>query len=298
MTRDSGLFLLTRIKELFRSSRIASAISFLTITICMVPVGMAFVVFWSAGQLFPSWITDMKTVVYLQADATPEAQDRIIREIGAKPEVREIVGVSKEQAWVRLRGSLRGWEEALRGIHGNPLPPSVEITFRKTDSGSETTDAILDEIRQYPEVVEVFDGKAWAERVMWLPHGMRYVAIAVVVFFSPVIVLAIFNAVKAAVLACRDELELYELVGATRSFMEAPFYVQGAIQGAMGAMAAGAVTVSGYCFVDKTFLSPSGFALFRQTSDIACFLLGLVCLGGGLGLIGSRLALIRLYRFR
>jgi cell division transport system permease protein len=80
----------------------------------------------------------------------------------------------------------------------------------------------------------------------------------------------ITNTIKLAIYSRRNEIEIYKLVGATDWYVKAPFLIEGAIQGVLGALIAlgilsvihllvsfKAIQVFGLPFMDFMFLTQS-----------------------------------------
>jgi cell division transport system permease protein len=114
---------------------------------------------------------------------------------------------------------------------------------------------------------------------------------------SVAVLFNITNTIKLAIYSRRNEIEIYKLVGATDWYVKAPLLIEGALQGALGALIAlvilsavhfalsfKAIQIFGLPFLDFVFLS--------YTHAFGVFLLGLV-----LGLLGSFIAIGRFFRF-
>ncbi len=68
--------------------------------------------------------------VFIRSTASAADIQRLDTEIRGMPEIESTNYVSKEEAMGRLRESLKGHEDVLDTLSGNPLPPSFEITVR------------------------------------------------------------------------------------------------------------------------------------------------------------------------
>ena len=106
------------------------------------------------------------------------------------------------------------------------------------------------------------------------------------------------NTIQLAVFARRDELEILSLVGASRSFMQAPFLLEGLLQGAAGGAVALILLFGLFQLVLPGFEFGLEFVLggvqprfFASGQSLA-----LVASGAGLGLFGSAAALAGSWR--
>ncbi len=105
------------------------------------------------------------------------------------------------------------------------------------------------------------------------------------------------NTIRLAVYARRDEIEIMKLVGATDGYVRAPFLLEGALQGLIGAaLALGAVLAVHRWLMPRAqqaFVFASGVAAPVLSPPHAAMLLGI---GALVGLLGSWLAVARFLR--
>ena len=108
------------------------------------------------------------------------------------------------------------------------------------------------------------------------------IVVAAAVFFT-------FSTIKLAVYARKDEIEVLRLVGATRTFIRAPFYIEGAAAGLLGTLTAliivGFINSRLVAFAEEEHLLNVTFDLL-PAGMLVWFLLG----GVVLGLAGSALS--------
>jgi cell division transport system permease protein len=103
------------------------------------------------------------------------------------------------------------------------------------------------------------------------------------------------NTLRLGVFARRDEIEIMKLVGATDAFVEAPFLIEGLVQGVLGgALASGALLGAAGLALPR-LEAALGLAAPIARGDLVPFgLLGALVAGGGaLGTLASALAVGR-----
>jgi cell division transport system permease protein len=114
-------------------------------------------------------------------------------------------------------------------------------------------------------------------------------------FLLLAVVFIVSNTIKLTIYARKDEIEVLNLVGATRMFIKAPFLIEGILQGAAGSSLA--LAVLSLCYF--TFLHEAGnFLAFNPgTAGISFlppeYLMALFCGGVLLGFVGSLVSLKR-----
>src|SRR5207244_8117951 len=126
-------------------------------------------------------------------------------------------------------------ERLLNGLGENPFPASLVIKVGSRFRTSEAVAQLVRKLQGLPEVEEVLYNKDWIET---LAAALRYlkllgIGIGVVLAFSMVTILA--NTIRLTLHARREEIEILRLIGATPGFIKAPFLLEGAILGGVGA---------------------------------------------------------------
>jgi cell division transport system permease protein len=115
-------------------------------------------------------------------------------------------------------------------------------------------------------------------------------------FFGAVLLVAATfttsNVIRLAMYSRRDEVEILQLVGATRAFIQGPFLLEGLLQGLMGGLLA--LGLLGGTHLTLTAMVPASGNLFLRLLT-AGFLdawtaTALVLGGGAMGFIGSLFA--------
>jgi len=103
------------------------------------------------------------------------------------------------------------------------------------------------------------------------------------------------NTIRLAVYARAAEIEIMQLVGATRTYLRAPLLVEGMLQGSLGALLA-----LGLLTATQRFLAPTfnlGSPLFATTVNRvyleSSIMAGLVLGGALIGALGSLIAVSR-----
>ncbi|MDX1566993.1 MAG: permease-like cell division protein FtsX [Longimicrobiales bacterium] len=195
-------------------------------------------------------------VVAFIRDGTPrEEVDLGRRQLQEIPAVSRVRYVDKEEALRIAREDLPEIGELTTDLEVNPFPASFEIQLAEGSRSSETVQAIADDARTLPFVEEVRYGQEWVED-LFLLRRIGAVASAIIGgAFAVVAALIIGTAIRIAVFARRDEIEIMQLVGATRWFIRKPFLLEGALTGLIGGLVALGLTGLAYWAVDEFLFS-------------------------------------------
>jgi cell division transport system permease protein len=215
------------------------------------------------------------------ADADRQAIASRLRQ----PDIAEARYVPKDEALAALSAS-QGLADISAGLTQNPLPDAWVVRPRATSR--EELARIASDLGKFPGVAETHLDSLWADRLqaalaigragVWLLAGLF--AIALVAISG--------NAIRAQVLARRDEILVSRLIGATDRYIRRPFLYLGALQGVFGGLAAiGVLAVAGWVLAAPVArlatLYGSSFHLLPPTGIEIVTVLGLTALFGWLG---------------
>ena len=209
-------------------------------------------VFMNFNKSVTAWGGRVHILVYVKNAALPSGEKGLLRAALGVPGVKEAAFVSKEKALQDLKLSLKGHEAALEGIDAGVLPASIEIKVE---------DAYLDPQR-FMEVVNGLKKLAWAEEVQWGREWLKKfsaflrfieaVALFIGIFLAASAVFIITNTIRLAVYARRDDIEVMRLIGASKTFIILPFFIEGIIFGAAGgALSFGILTAARRILADN-----------------------------------------------
>lgn len=283
--------------EGLRHQPFVHAVSTITLAIALFTLGLARSAAHELDRLVGSLGGEVRVTVYLDPRATPEARGAVATTLrGRSMAVEE---VSPRAALERLVRELGPAAESLRGLSEDPLPPSLEVRVPERMRAPESLRALAVELRGTAAVTGVDYGEQAVERLSAIARAVRWagwVAFIVLVGATLIIVSA---TLQLAIYARREEVEIQKLVGATDRFVQAPFLLEGALQGLAGA----ALAIAGLAVFRQT-LSPQLATLlsFLRLPGVAADArpwmeaLELALAGAALGLSGSYLAVHRFLR--
>jgi cell division transport system permease protein len=223
----------------------------------------------------------VEIVAYLKDDIRTDAAQLMLTEILAFPEVEGAVFVSREEALEIARRQLPELRTVFSDLDVNPLPASIEVRLYPGNRNPEIVERVAQRITGYPFVEEANYGKEWVDRIFLLRRIAGATALVVGGAFAAVAILIIGTAIRMAIFARRDEIEIMRLVGATDAFIRMPFLLEGLLTGLLGAGFALSATYTVFKILVRTF----------PLSWLPDFwILGGIAAGGVLGLIASALS--------
>jgi cell division transport system permease protein len=268
-----------------------------TIFVAVFATGLFAAALGGAERLLQAWAGEVQLSVYLSPGADLEAATRAAR---AAAPGRAVEAVPAATALRRLAAELGAEARVLDGVGPGALPDAVEVKAPGISlAGARELAARLR--GAVPGAAEVDFGNAWLETLERLVHRARLASLVLFVALALATAVLVSNTLRLAVFARRDEIEIMKLVGATDTFVSAPFLIEGFLQGLLGAGLAVAALAVTHALVVPRLAAALAVAGGLRLSDTlpGPLLAGLVLGGGAVGLLGSALSVARtLRRFR
>jgi cell division transport system permease protein len=271
----------------FQRTKVATVGSMLTITVAVLVLSL-FGLVWHDAARIDAMLRDRIDLEAFLAEPLGDAKrDTIERALLSDPAVAAVEFISKERAAGIFREEFG--EDAGEILDFNPFPPSYRITLREesregpaADSASARVAAIdgVDQVTYRKDLLAFLDRQSSSLRAAGL-------AVGALVALSALFIVA--NTIRLAISARRKSVQAMKLVGASRLFVRAPFILEGAIQGALGAAIAGLVLH--YLLAWLGTLITGEFATFVRVEP--SFYVFVLAAGIALGLAGSLIAVAK-----
>lgn len=258
-------------------------------------LGMFVLILVNLSGVMERWGRDVQVYAYFADGVSEERRFEIKEEIEARSEVRHVRYISKEEALETFRRLIPDADELLSDLQTNPLPPSLEIQLTSALRDPEQVAAFAREVDR-PAFAELDYAAEWVGQFYTFLNLLKLSAVVMGTLLGLACLVIVSTTIQLTVWARRDEIEIFRLVGATDRFVQAPFLIEGAIQGSVGALLSVGLLWIAYRLVFvalQDVLGLSGGA--RVLSFLPVPYLVLIVVGGlVLGLVGSWLSLRRL----
>jgi len=176
----------------------------------------------------------LQITAYFNRQTSSDDISAVLARLESWPEVARLRLISQEQAWRDFQAAVGAQSELLAGLSRDVLPASVEITIGPAYRDSLTVDQLAMRLRAEKEFAEIEYPQPSIERLELIALGAEWAQWS----FGGVLVLAIFfivgSAMKLGVAAHREEIEVMQILGASPELLQAPFVLEGALQGLAG----------------------------------------------------------------
>jgi cell division transport system permease protein len=294
MRFNFGFFMQEALKNL-RLNLLMSITAITTTFICIVVLGVAWLVSAHVGGVTSSVRQDVSVEAYFPPDATQEEIDGIISEVKSWPEVSGVNYVSEEEALAAFKETFADRPELSENLAPGVLPASIQIQLEDPSEAEavaqrlEQEKGFTDDNLSYPQQT--------IERLNSVTSYMIWGLYGATMLFLISSVLLISNAIRLSIFARRKEIEVMKLVGASDSFVRTPFVFEGMVQGLIGAgLAAFAVIWINFLFIDWARDALPFVPISADAVNPILLLLVLVVVGVVIGVVGSFLSVTRFLR--
>ncbi len=257
-----------------RRLRNAYLSSVISISLVLLLVGVASMLLVNAKGVSDYFKENMQVSVMMKQSVSDEAALKFRESLENERYIKNTTFVSKEQGKRELAAQLG--EDFLDVFETSPIPVSIDITLDAEYVSSDSLEVVRKEISKSALVDEVVYQKSLVDT---LNANLSKISVVLGVFIALLLFISfvlINNTVRLNVFARRFTIHTMKLVGATRSFIRAPFLVQSAFQGVFAAFIAIIVLLG------LMFLMRSGFAqlfeIFRL--NLLLVVMGIILVSG------------------
>jgi cell division transport system permease protein len=269
------------------------------ITLSMLIFSTFSLIAFNLSSFLKIWEDKIEIVTYLKKDTSSSDVDDLLRSTRLLQGVESVKYVSSSDAFAFMETKLGSQKDLLEGIQPTILPASFEIQLQKEFRNSTRIKEVVSQLRQFPQMEEIQYGQEWVEAFSVIVHILRITQWILGGLLLAAMTFIVANTLQLTIASRREEIEIMHLVGASPAFIQVPFYVEGIIQGLLGA----GLAVLSLFFLHKILflhIAPSikewtvGMPIsFLPPKTIASLLSG----GMVLGFFGSFVASMRILKY-
>lgn len=210
--------------------RVMSIASVIVLTSCLLLLG----VFWLLDVNLNANLEKLQLMneimVFCDNDLSQDEVDAIGSDIGAMDNVSFVEYTSKTEGLQSMRetySAYAGLFDEMESRGDNPISDAFCVTYRDNAKVYELEYAL----RQIPGVKSVNNRADYAAKVESFKKGISAAFWWLLILLFAVSLFVIFNTIKIAVHGRKEEIVIMRYIGATRSFIIAPFLLEGALIG-------------------------------------------------------------------
>ena len=248
--------------------------SVISISMVLLLVGIASMLLANAKSVSDYFKENMQISVMMKQNVSEDAALAYKEGLDKERYIKSTLFVSKEQGRREMADMLG--DDFLEVFETSPIPVSIDVTLTADYVSADSLEMVRSEIARSPLVDEVVYQRSLVDALNANLSRISFILgvfIALLLFIS---FMLINNTVRLNVFARRFTIHTMKLVGATKSFIRAPFLVQSAFQGVFAAVVAVMALVGILFFVRSEF--EQLFEVFRL--ELLLSVVGIVLLSG------------------
>jgi cell division transport system permease protein len=220
------------------------------------------------------WGEKVQIAVYLEDGLPITTIEKIKKEIQSMASVAEVEFVSKEVAADLFREQMASYAPDLMADpeFATPFPASLNVRL-KEESAAEISLSRIEQLARRLQkregVEDVSFGQSWIRNYASFLDVIQTAGMAIGGVLLLASLLIVGNSIRTLVAGRREEIEILELIGATRSFIRRPYILEGAL---LGAIASGlAVAANGAIFSWQLNVMKKSLAFARISNEFRYF---------------------------
>lgn len=242
---------LTKTKYTLRDSfrqitrhKLFSLLTILTIAITLALLSVAALVAVNSYNATQNIEDQLRIVAFLKQPSDPEKNTALMNKLQDTNHVEKVEYVSKDDALESLDKQMSNSDLDVKETVGNdnPLPDSFQITVDKP----ENMERIVGVLEGQDIVESVNYGQDVVDNVVSFNKTAAAVGALVIVLMIVATLFLINTTIQLTVNSRKDEIQIMKLVGAKNSFIRMPFFIEGIILGALGAVLSALAVYWGY----------------------------------------------------
>jgi cell division transport system permease protein len=264
-------------------NRFLNLVTIITISLAIL-IASAFILFFgNTSDIINSWKRGLRIMAYIKPGTHNVDIAGLKRTVQSLDGVHTLRFVSKREALERLKVQMKHQSSLFENLSENPLPDSFEIRMTASTGSWQKIESLAAQIESLALIEEVEYGQQWIGRFVRIISLFRLTGYAMGALFFMATVFIVANTIRLVIYSRREEVEIMRLVGATDRFIKMPFYIEGLIQGGLGAFIGLVMLFISFFFISSNIehgFSPGLVHLqFLAPATMGAILLGSMLVG-------------------
>ena len=241
-----------------RANRLMTFASMGVLTVCMVLIGLAYLLGVNVDAIVEYIGEQNESIVYLEDGLSEEQIADIDSQIRATPGVVSVTYVSPEDVLATYSSMLDEYANMYEAFENdNPFSANYRVVIQDISQ----LEQISDQLSQIEGVLRVKAPLDLSEAFTSIQKVVNYVSYGLVAVLAIVSIVVINNTIRITVFARRKEIGIMKLVGATNGFIRFPFFVEGTTSGLISAALASGIVCGAYYALCQWYVeNPSNFS--------------------------------------
>lgn len=169
--------------------------------------------------------------LFMKLDAEQAQTDAIAARLRGLSDLKSVRFISREDTLKRMQAD-PGLRDIIASLPKNPYPDAFIVTAK--NDAPENMERLRDTLSHWTNVEHVQLDSAWVRRLDALLRLSRAGSLVLAALLGAGLIAITLTTLRLQILACRHEIEVCHLLGATDSFIRRPFHHLGLLQGLAG----------------------------------------------------------------
>lgn len=230
------VFFLKKALKDISDNRLLNGVAIITIALSVLIVSAFGLFFINANELLTSWKKDIRVMAYLSPSVDSDLISKTQQMIKTMSGITDVTFIDKDDALQTFKQQLKGQSSLLENMKENPLPDAFEIHLLPDPQATGRMEMLVKQIESLDAITDVEYGQQWMNSVSSVLNLFQFASYAMGGLFFMAAVFIVANTIRLILYSRREEVEIMRLVGATDGFIQAPFYIEGLLQGLAGAI--------------------------------------------------------------
>ena len=198
------------------------------------PLGL-YVMFANINAAASRVNTEPNVNVYLALNASEQETREVEKRLKAMNNVDRVTFISRDAALAEMKRVVN-LADLVASLETNPLPHAFSV--RPSVSDAAILESLRISIALLPKVENITMDFEWAQKLRRFGTFAERLVLLLGLLLATAVVLVTGNTIRLQILTQKDEIEVSQLIGATRHFIRRPFLYFGALQGLLAGMVA------------------------------------------------------------
>ncbi len=287
--------LIYNIKQGFKNigrNKMFSVASIATMTACIFMFGVFFSIIMNVNSIRRDLEERVGVTVLFEEGTTDERMQEIGAELEKLDHVTSVTFKSAEDAWKEYQEQyFKTNPELAEGFKDNPLANSASYTILVDEI--ENQNAVVEKLENIDGIRQVNQSSGAVKTLRSFNRIFTYISIGVIAILLIVSTILISNTINVGISVRKDEIAIMKFIGATDSFVRAPFVVEGITLGFIGSLLPLVILYFSYGGMLGQILKRFGALsdmsqVLLSVNSVFTYLLPVgIILGVGIGLVGA-----------
>jgi cell division transport system permease protein len=215
-------------------NRFMNLIASFAIAVSLLVLGLFLLLAHNLGRIVARAGGEVTISIYLRPDVTEQQREKILASLKSRSEVASSEYLSRAAALEKFQRLFPALREVAESMDENPLPASFEAHMAEGHRDPEELRRFAEEMKSLPGVDDAAFDLPWVTRLKELVTASRAAGIFLGGVLGLAAILTITSVIRMTIYSRQQEIEILRLVGASRTYIAAPFLLESSLLGVLG----------------------------------------------------------------